>query len=300
MASPPPVPPCPRSGSTEKPAVPPKPLSPARKKPAIPPRPLSDAIEGPPIPKKPIVPQRPPSYTKTRSTLRFTNLETGEIVYTRLVIVEGTLGPGSPNGSLSVSSDARSGFKACTWETNQGYFKALVPLIPGNKDLMFSWCRSDSDERGAENVKVVYDRPTTAPHVHLAIVAASDSPVWRNDGRKSPSVPRKPTSQTASNHITKDDKMSRFLSKATDKLDLASVSHGEPLDESERAIVDAPPGHRREVLRVGGLAEVKRPVALQAYLWQAFHAEQMRRHGMGRRAFQLDDTYYDPSPGSSA
>ncbi|KAJ1029553.1 hypothetical protein NDA13_002799 [Ustilago tritici] len=300
MASSPPVPPRPRPGSTEKPAVPPKPLSPARKKPAIPPRPLSDAIEGPPIPTKPIVPQRPPSYTKTRSTLRFTNLETGEIVYTRLVIVEGTLGPGSPNGSLSVSSDARSGFKACTWEINQDYFKALVPLIPGNNDLMFSWCRSDSDERGAENVKVVYDRPTTAPHVHLAIVAASDSPVWRNDGRKSPSVPRKPTSQTASNHISKGDKTSRFLSKATDKLDLASVSHGEPLDESERAIVDAPQGHRREVLRAGGLAEVKRRVALQAYLWQAFHAEQMRRHGMDRRAFQLDDTYYDPSPGSSA
>lgn len=287
--TPPPVPQRPQSASAGKPKVPPKPLSPTREKPAIPQRPPSLSNTGPVSPTKTSVPQR--------LNLRFINLQPGETVYTRLLIVEGTLGPGSPNGNLNVSSDARSGFKDSTWEINQGYFKALVPLTPGNNDLVFNWSVTGSDDRGAETVRVMYDRPTTAPPVHLAIVAASDSPVWHNDGRNPPSVRRKPTTQPASH--AKGDKMSRFLSKAMDKLDLASAAQGETLNDGDRAIVDAPPGPRREALKFGGLAEVKRRIALQAYLWQAFHAEQMRRHGMGRRAFQLDDAYSDPTPGSS-
>ncbi len=174
-----------------------------------------------------------------------------------------------------------------------GLLQGARTLTPGLNNLVFSWDISGSNERGQEQVNVTYDRPTTVPPLHLAIVAACDSPVWQNDGRKPPSVPRRPDHGTAG----KSDKMSRFLNKAMDRLDIGSG--GEVLDDKDRALVDAPPGPRREALRAGGIAEVKRRVALQAYLWQAFHAEQMRRHGMGRRAFQLDDAASDSSFGSA-
>ncbi len=185
--------------------------------------------------------------------------------------------------------DAASGFKAQSWEINQGYFKALVPLAVGTNDLTFEWKLAGSREAGRDTLSVTYDRPKGAPPLHLAIVAACDSPVWQNDGRKPPSIPRRPGQQNID--TDKEHKVSRFLSRAMDKLDIASSTPATLLDEKDRAIVDTPPGPRRDTFRAGGLAEVKRRIALQAYLWQAFHAEQMRRHGMGRRAFQLDDEH---------
>ncbi|ETS62973.1 hypothetical protein PaG_02743 [Moesziomyces aphidis] len=247
----------------------------------------------------PPVPQRPSSQ---KFTLRFTNLQPGESVYTRLLIVEGTVGSGSPSGQLTVSHDLTSGFEEQIWEINQGYFKALVPLTPGKNDLTLNWTINGSSEHGSETVSVTYDRPSSAPPLHLVIVAACDSPVWQNDGRKPPVVPPRPSGNEATNSAQprKADKVSRFLNRAMDRLDIAAGPRGGPVDEADRAIVDAPPGPRREALRSGGIAEVKCRIALQAYLWQAFHAEQMRRHGMGRRAFQLDDAHSDPAPGSSS
>lgn len=250
----------------------------------------------------PAVPPRPYTKSGETSTLKLTNLENGETVYTRLLLVEGNVGSDKANGTITVSSDARSGFGEQSWEINQSFFKALVPLIPGRNDLVFTWQISGSNQQGSQAVTVTYDRPGTAPPLHLAIVAACDSPVWQNDGCKPPSIPRRPNAAGTSNPggASKGDKMSRFLSKAMDKLDLSTGMHAEVPDEKDRAIVDAPPGPRREALRAGGLAEVKRRIAIQAYLWQAFHAEQCRRHGMGRRAFQLDDAHSDPPPGSPA
>ncbi len=76
----------------------------------------------------PAIPPRPSGYGHEKSALRLTNLQNGETVYTRLIIVEGTLGTNGPTGSLNVRSDSRSGFGEHVWEINQGYFKALVPL----------------------------------------------------------------------------------------------------------------------------------------------------------------------------
>ncbi|CBQ71972.1 conserved hypothetical protein [Sporisorium reilianum SRZ2] len=232
----------------------------------------------------PAVPPRPQS----ESTIRLTNLQHDETVFTRLLLVEGTVGAGQRDGRITVTCDARSGFCAESWEVNQGFFKALVPLSPGPNELRFEWSISGSNETGRYTVTVTYDRPRTAPPLHLAIIAACDSPVWQNDGRKPPSIPNRPN-QPSNGAPAKEDKLSRFLTKAMDKLDLASSTPAASLDEQHRAIVDTPPGPRREAFRSSGVAEVKRRMALQAYLWQAFHAEQMRRHGMGRRAFQLDD-----------
>ncbi|CDS82189.1 related to RSC2-member of RSC complex [Sporisorium scitamineum] len=236
----------------------------------------------------PAIPPRPQSGNVASSRLKLTNLQQGETVFTRLLLVEGTVGPGQRDGRITVTSEARSGFKAESWEINQGFFKALVPLIPGPNELAFEWNFPGTGEAGRYNLNVTYDRPRTAPPLHLAIIAACDSPVWQNDGRKPPSLPSRP-SQSSNGASGKEDKLSRFLTKAMDKLDLASGTQDASMDEQHRAIVDTPPGPRREAFRAGGVAEVKRRVALQAYLWQAFHAEQMRRHGMGRRAFQLDD-----------
>ncbi|EST07704.1 hypothetical protein PSEUBRA_002801 [Kalmanozyma brasiliensis GHG001] len=242
-------------------------------RPPIPPRPQSIG--------KPGAPRAPPSYSPSALTL--TNLTSGERVFTRLLVVEGTV-QGNQDGTITVINDAASGFKAQSWEINQGHFKALVPLTVGPNKLAFEW--KTPDQEGKETIPISYDRPKGAPPLHLAIVAACDSPVWINGGRKPPTVPVKPGQQPSS-PSAKGDKVSRFLNRAMDKLDLGSGT--DAVAETDRAIVDTPPGPRREAFRLGGLVEVKRRIALQAYLWQAFHAEQMRRHGMGRRAFQLDD-----------
>ncbi|GAC96204.1 zinc metalloproteinase [Pseudozyma hubeiensis SY62] len=245
-------------------------------------------VPPPAIPPRPHGSQQPPPYAQEKSTVRFTNLQSGETVFTRLLIVEGTVDSTTKDGSITVSSDSKSGFKPERWEINQGYFKALVPLVRGCNNLTFEAQLSGTSETSRTTISVTYDRPANAPPLHLAIVAACDSPVWNNDGRMPPSVPLKPGNPSAAAAV-KEDRFSRFLSKAMDKLDLAAGSSHSPVDEHDRALVDTPPGPRREAFKAGGLHEVKRRIALQAYLWQAFHSEQMRRHGMGRRAFQLDD-----------
>lgn len=51
--------------------------------------------------------------------------------------------------------------------------------------------------------------------------------------------------------------------------------------------VDAPPDRRAEH---ADLEVVRRKFALQAYTWQAFTAEQMLRHRLGRRSFRLAES----------
>ncbi|CAO1615718.1 unnamed protein product [Sympodiomycopsis kandeliae] len=90
----------------------------------------------------------------------------------------------------------------------------------------------------------------------------------------------------------KDRVFQRLMQKAGQKLkNLQSHTFGAE-DNSTSAgdsvpLVDCPPGPIRNHLREKGIDAIRRRLALQAYLWQAFYAEQMFRHGFGVRSINL-------------
>ncbi|PWN47633.1 hypothetical protein IE53DRAFT_320891 [Violaceomyces palustris] len=173
----------------------------------------------------------------------FSNIAPNEAVFQRLLLVQGTAGdPNLRESSLTVHSDPKSGFQPTVWQVNWGHFKALVPLTPGENRLSFVYSELKAEQPFKEGVcssqlVIFFKKDETVPPLHLAVLLASDSPAWRDLGK------------------------------------------------------------RRELLRSAGLSEVKKRIAIQAYLWQAFHAEQMRRHNLGRRTFPLDDGHTDPDKG---
>ncbi|KAN0066342.1 hypothetical protein ACQY0O_000436 [Thecaphora frezii] len=242
--------------------------------------------------------------------LIFTNVGQGEHVFHRLLLVEGRASSPSLGAlaTLTAVPDPRSGFESVQWQVNAGHFKALLPLTPGRNQLTF-YLRPgpiayapiagapDGDGDGERQTLNVVYHPPRSPPLHLAILAAADSPVWKKDGRILPSSVDPARSDAAERNPAHS--MRGFMAKTRDKLRNLDLP-GEATAPHDRAIVDAPPGPRREALKNGGLAEVKRRMALQVYLWQAFHAEQMRRHGLGRRTFQLDDAATDPPHDTTA
>ncbi|SPO35117.1 uncharacterized protein PSFLO_00588 [Pseudozyma flocculosa] len=235
--------------------------------------------------------------------LSFANIAAGEHVFHRLLLIEGraTSHHFGAQAALTVLPDDHSGFDAVVWQVNHGHFKALVPLTPGRNRLTFLLhagpatrpTTPNDPSAESQSLEVVFVQPRSPP-LHLAIIAAADSPVWHNDGRQAPSGPPPPPAPDRSSKPAAKS-MRGFMAKTMDKLRDLDLDRPRPTAH-DAAIVDAPPGPRREALKSGGLAEVKRRFALQAYLWQAFHAEQMRRHNLGRRSFQLDDSASDSSP----
>lgn len=148
--------------------------------------------------------------------------------------------------------------------------------------------------------------PPGAPPLHLVILMASDSPAHSvtpnansasSAATKTTSARSKPFSTPFPANFKHSDKLNGFMGKALDKLRDLNLDGGVgapyAVDDADRAIVDAPPGPHRDSFKRGGVDEVARRFALQAYMWQAFTAEQMRRHGLGRRAFNLDDSAAD-------
>lgn len=218
------------------------------------------------------MPPPPPRPVSSEATICLQNISDGETVFQRLLLVEGTAGNG--RGSIRVQHDPHSGFATQIWEVNLGHFKALIPLIEGHNSLKICYQDSVGVQGDDLSLHVLYTRPNSLP-LHLAIVAASDSPVWQNQAQITPTQELKRQS------------LARMFGKMSSRLD--SDLRDSHAGGSARALVDSPPGPRRAHLRDGGIVEVKKRFALQAYLWQAFHAEQMHRLGLGRRTFQLDD-----------
>lgn len=82
-----------------------------------------------------------------------------------------------------------------------------------------------------------------------------------------------------------------LLAKAKNRLSELDIQQRRGMNDPQRAIVDAPPGPRREALRNGGVDEVMRRVAIQAYLWQvsACILHLCRRHRQGGRETQTPE-----------
>ncbi len=218
----------------------------------------------------------------------FTNIPSPkETVFTRLLLVKGTLrrkdageSPRAPTGVLTVSCSRRSGFGSQRWQINKGYFKALVPLTPGSNNIDFHWKITGEVHKGRESLTLIYDRSEEVPPLRLVILAAFDSPLWDD-----------PDATPGNRHPVE---VQRVRSQVQRRQEADFIPRKDP------ALIDWPPGLRQRSSQPGGLREVKRRFALQAYLWQAIHAEQMHVRGLQRRAFQLDDKESDPTPGLSS
>lgn len=253
-------------------------------------------------------------FVKTRIHLQGT--VTGETIHTEnLHTAAAQLSHRDPGEKQTFSSEARKdlqwlGTKAASWpgtslvqpstlihslrdclltfclQVNHGHFKALVPLRPGANELLFKVYAGDFADASSlssshapiaeQQLSTWYQRDRGSLVVQLAILVARDSPALR--------LPRKQPQGEPTRHSI----LVSLTKKVQSVLQVDSV-HGH--DDADRALVDAPPGEQRERLR--SLEEVQRRFALQAYLWQAFHAEQMRRMALGRRTFALDDADSD-------
>lgn len=211
-----------------------------------------------------MAPTDPSYYQASESGARVENLETSSTVSQRLIILEGRAGGTNPPilSSLISRPDPRSGFSSVQWEVNHGYFKALVQLTPGSNDIILDYFPQSTQSSTPITTHFnLHFQPSLAPPLHLAILIASDSPALVNDGRVNQSS-------------TQQSQQSRGSSMFKRLAPIKNNFQGGNRDG--RPIVDCPQNWRRQVLAAGGLTEVKRRFAIQAYLWQVSSTERDR------------------------
>ncbi|XP_014557357.1 hypothetical protein COCVIDRAFT_15360 [Bipolaris victoriae FI3] len=113
------------------------------------------------------------------SPLKITNLEDGETIHQRCLLVTGTYGFEAAEGSyIHVTTKAANkseNFPEQTWPLAGGHFKAMVMLSPGLNRLEFAYICNDCIEHTVET-NVNYWPLMQYPPLHLAIMVASDSP----------------------------------------------------------------------------------------------------------------------------
>lgn len=263
--------------------------------------------------------------TQASPGIQLLNLPPDGTVHQRLFLLVGQAaggGPGDsqqkpngPDGYIDVqvtSQSSRDSFAPVQWEVNGTWFKALVPLFRGDNVVTLTHRWSDGQASGITSSLHLLNKDFPRAPLHLVILAASDSKVWSKlaDGvpaqSSSPATPSATAVGSSAAPIptlppAPQRGLGGFLGKAREKLDRALASqpsHGEGSEQP--ALVDTPPGWRRDRILEGGLREIKRRFALQALTWQAFHAEQMYRQGFGHRTFPLEeeDDMHSTAPGS--
>lgn len=238
----------------------------------------------------------PPIPSRPSSSIQLLNLPPSGVVHQRLFLLIGRArqndtgsNPNGPDGLLTVEDSNRdtASFDTHSWEINAGWFKALVPLKVGLNQLRLS-CRSvDGRDLGdSMEVNVTYQEVVNAPRLRILCLFSKDSPALANPARSSSSS----TSSRPAQSDNGSSSLSSFLKRTTDKLskmDLASSSQA--FSPQDRACIDTPPGPIRAHLRQHGRDAIRRRLAIQGYMWQAWHAEQMQRHGFGHRTFALSE-----------
>ncbi|KAE8230605.1 hypothetical protein CF326_g4390 [Tilletia indica] len=230
--------------------------------------------------------------------IRFTNIKQNESVSQRLLLIVGRAGtPDQPVRSIVVHPDPRSRFEAIEWQVNQSHFKATVPLREGDNVLRFLPNMGTKDYPHGGNgrdheveLHLKYE-PQDVPPLRIAILLAKDSnveaqPTATNcDTASAPTMTHRPYPESTPMPPAPND------SSSTQHEDqpAESTEGREKQAADSRPLVDCPPGPIRDKIIAGGIKEIQRRVAVQAYCWQAFYAEQMHRNRFGRRTFRLEE-----------
>lgn len=231
-------------------------------------------------------PPVPPRATSA-SSIQLLNLPPNGVVHQRVFLLigrarsnEGNANANGPDGLLLVEplTDGDASFAPHTWEINAGWFKALVPLRAGHNKLRLS-CRSpDGRDLGDSTQLSLEYRETTAPRLRIVCLFSKDSP-----GLVNPSRPASDNQSVRPQESTNGGGARNLLKKTTDRFAKMRVT----AETTERACIDCPPGAVRSHLLDHGRESIRRRLAIQGYMWQAWHAEQMHRHGFGHRTFAL-------------
>ncbi|RAR09895.1 zinc metalloproteinase [Stemphylium lycopersici] len=113
--------------------------------------------------------------------LRITNLEDGETIHQRCLLVTGTYALDAAEGSyIHVATKGANKvecFPEQTWPLAGGNFKAMVMLSPGLNILEFAYVCDDCLEHTVE-ISVNHLPLLQYPPIHLAIMVACDSPCF--------------------------------------------------------------------------------------------------------------------------
>ena len=109
--------------------------------------------------------------------LSLNNIEDGEEVYQRCVLVTGKCRNAPEDGHVAVSTLTEGGktiFPDQQWPMYQGHFKALLLLSPGNNKIIL---RAAHDSHTTLTLTLRYIPLLQTPPLHLAILVAKDSPL---------------------------------------------------------------------------------------------------------------------------
>ncbi|KAH6639260.1 putative peptidase family-domain-containing protein [Boeremia exigua] len=112
--------------------------------------------------------------------LRLTNVEDGETVHQRCLLVTGDCQSMGPEDFISVKTTDAHDFELFpeqTWPVHSGHFKALVMLSPGTNIIQILHTQENEQETSLK-INLQYIPLLQYPPLHLAIMVANDSPLF--------------------------------------------------------------------------------------------------------------------------
>ncbi|KAL9937721.1 hypothetical protein V8E36_003266 [Tilletia maclaganii] len=222
------------------------------------------------------------------------NVKQDKVIHNRLLLVIGRAGTTTQAiASITVHPDPHSGFQPVQWNVTRSHFKAAIPLRVGDNLITFI----GHTQHGAQHeltLRLKYEVLLNNPPLRIAILLAKDSPVYDNESIPTTTSAAHPPTTTHRPHPEATPLPAS--AQTTDNTNHSQPSQPHTVTDaspSPRPLVDCPPGPIRDKILAGGIKEVQRRVATQAYCWQAFYAEQMHRHHLGRRSFRFEEQPVD-------
>ncbi|KAI8145104.1 hypothetical protein BJV82DRAFT_47992 [Fennellomyces sp. T-0311] len=119
-------------------------------------------LQPPPIPKRPGV-------VANDATIEITNVEDGEVVHQRFLLVDGRAGLRDTQFDVPIQVSC-NGFPTTSWPCVNSHFKAVVHLVPGPNTITFAF------QTAVLHFHVQYLPLLQNPPLFLCIFVASDSP----------------------------------------------------------------------------------------------------------------------------
>ncbi|KAF3039739.1 hypothetical protein E8E12_006510 [Didymella heteroderae] len=111
--------------------------------------------------------------------LRITNVEDGETIHQRCLLIAGTCTSKDPEDFVSVKTTGANDievFPEQTWPVHSSHFKALVMLSPGSNTLEITHM-GQGKRVASMKISLLYIPLLQYPPLHLAIMVAKDSPL---------------------------------------------------------------------------------------------------------------------------
>ncbi|KAJ4991179.1 hypothetical protein SVAN01_03307 [Stagonosporopsis vannaccii] len=117
---------------------------------------------------------------EAQPAMRLTNVEDGETIHQRCLLVTGTCLSEGSEDYISVKTngaDDLESFPEQTWPVHSGFFKALIMLSPGSNKVEIIHTTQQHKQEASLKITLQYMPLLQYPPLHLAIMVAKDSPL---------------------------------------------------------------------------------------------------------------------------